>query len=96
MFGGLGQVIKMRLILKEIPIRPYETRSFNSCAWMGKLDLRLVMKVRACLNGVAWRVCVPKGIGKILDAGIAALNSAWGIDVCLFVVCVGIGLETVT
>ena len=23
-------------------------------------------------------------------------NSAWGIDVCLFVVCVGIGLVTVT
>jgi hypothetical protein len=33
---------------------------------------------------------------KVLDAWIPALNSTWGIDVCLFVVCVGIGLVTLT
>ena len=30
-----------------------------------------------------------------MDAGVTVLNSDWGIDVCLFVVYVGIGLVTV-
>jgi len=41
-------------------------------------------------------MCAQRPRVKVLDAWIAALNSAWGIDVYLFVVCVGIGLVTVT
>ena len=85
----------------ELPIRLYKTRNFTlCCAWMGNC-LRLVMKVRACLNGAACRepytcMCAQRHRLKVLNAEIAALNSAWGIDVCLFVVCVGRGLVTVT
>ena len=66
-------------------MRGWETR-FASCnGSYGLFEWRCL----ACMCAQRLRV-------KILDVGIAALNSAWGIDVCLFVVCVGIGRVTAT
>jgi hypothetical protein len=58
------------------------------------------MKVRACLDGIRWREantcrCAQRKRVKVVDAGVTALNSDWGIGVYLFVVYVGIGLVTV-
>ena len=98
MFGGLGPVIKMRIILKQnfLSVRiKQETSTFVMLGWeTGFTSCNESYRLFGWCSMAC--MCAQRHRVKVLDAGIAVLNSAWGIDVCLFVVCVGIGLVTVT
>ena len=96
MFEGLGPVIKMRLMLEQNFLSVHikqEISPFVMLGWETGFTScnESYGQFEWCCTGC---MCAQRQRVRILDTGYAALNSAWGIVVCFFVVCVGMGLVT--